>query len=135
MPRRKVLPVLLGLGLLLAMPAVAAGIGHVVICSEALGADGGACPVYASHPARIEAGADGRTVYIKLRWAHWGRSQATSKGLLREDAGPAGHPEYSYSKATMTASRIRSCGGHRAYTKLVIRAAGHTGHFDGCGLI
>ena len=127
--------VLLGLGLLWALPAAAAGSGRVVICSTALGADGGTCPVYASHPRTIEAGADGRTVFVKLRWAHWGRGEASAKGLLREDSGPAGHPKYSYSKATMTASRIRSCGRHRAYTKLVIHSsATRTIRFFGCGL-
>ncbi len=129
---------LLGVGVLLAFPAVAAGSGHVVICSGALGADGGTCPLYASHPATIESGADGRTFFVKLRWAHWGNTQATANGLLRENVGPAGHPEYKYSNATMTASRIRSCDGQRAYTKLVIRflATGtDTIRFDGCGLI
>ncbi len=113
-----------------------AGRGSVVICSTALGADGGTCFRYAAHPVQIESGGDGRTVFVNLRWFHWGGGQTTATGILREDSGPAGHPQYSYAKTTMTASRIGSCDSHRAYTNLVIRGVGvPTIHFHGCGLM
>lgn len=123
------------LGLIFVPVAVGAAGGTVVICAGALGADGGTCVHYATHPATIESGADGRTVFMKLKWAHWGSSKTTAKGTLREDGGPASHPEYSYSHATMTANRVVSCDGRRAYTQLTIHAAGlPTMHFHGCGL-
>lgn len=132
---KHLLVVVLFSGTVVAVPALAIAAGHVVICNTALGADGGTCFHWAAHPAHVEAGADGRTEFIKLHWSHWGTTRATAKGTLQEDSGPAGHPKYQYSKVTMTATRIDTCGRKRAYTKLVIHGPIFgTAQYAGCGL-
>jgi hypothetical protein len=101
--------------------AVAVASPRVVLCTTG---DGTHCYGWASHPTRIEVGADGRLQFLKLKWTWWGRGTATATGVRRDDAGPAGHPQYIYHRISMTANRIGNCGRHRAYTRLVIRGHG-----------
>lgn len=111
---------LLGVGLVLALCYTAAASSPVTVCTST---DGSECFAYAAHPHTMHFGADGRLAYVKLSWSHWGRGVASANGIRRDDAGPAGHPEYIRHKIHMSASHVATCGQHRAYTRLVI-----TGH-------
>jgi len=78
------------------------------------GDDGSGSGLGTARPARVWLGGDSSTVYFKLRWRNWGSANAFAQGR-----GYA-TPPYAHSVAArLTASRVRTCHGRRAYTRLL----------------
>src|ERR1700722_14926909 len=92
-----------------ALPAAAYATTPVVVCASI--AAGVPCPSFSSHPTNISLGSDGRTELMGLHWTDWSHASARGSGVLREDEGPAGRPEYLRSRAVVSLSRIERCDG------------------------
>jgi hypothetical protein len=80
------------------------------------------CESFVQHPAVLGFGSDGRVVVLHLHWSRWGSASTTAHGTLRADGGPAGHPEYTTSPATLIASHIGRCRGRRVYLRLEVHS-------------
>jgi hypothetical protein len=112
------------------MPGIAQATPAVVVCTSLASLI--PCPAFSSHPSQISLGSDGRTQLLDLRWTGWGRSSTSGSGVLREDTGPAGRPEYQRRRAAVTLSRVQQCDGHRAYTNVRVETAEGDSEYRGC---
>lgn len=121
---------ILSAGALAVLPVAVQAQAPVVVCTSV--ADLVPCPSFGSQPSQIYLGSDGRTVLLGLRWTHWGHTTATGHGVLRENAGPPGKPEYIRSRADVTLSNLRECDSHRAYTHIHWRARDVDIEYHGC---
>jgi len=82
------------------------------------------------HPRMFPYFCDGAAYVEKARWQRWGAPRATAKATMNEADLTAhnsvGTAPRLRSPVTITASQIKLCGRHRAYTRIVIRF--HKGH-------
>lgn len=70
------------------------------------------------HPSRLSLWAS--DALVKLNWSGWGGPVATATGQVSTHS----MGQYSYSPATVRASRRRMCGGRMIYSKLLYQAFG-----------
>ncbi len=77
------------------------------------------------HPVAFPYFCDGAAVVEKAKWRHWGQSIAEAHAKFNEAVltshNSVGTAPRRTSAVTITASHIKSCGGRRVYSSIVIR--------------
>lgn len=103
------------------LPSIAGASRRVVL--RDCGAFGTARPIVV-RPRHIACGAVGAPDFTGLRWTHWGHRTARARGRVTYRdcpgvfAGCSNPSNYHEVPVRVRVSRIRTCDGHRAYTRL-----------------
>lgn len=121
--RRSLVVVLLAFGSFLG--AAGAASGHANVPGVWMAGPGCTGYEWFQHPEELPYFCDGAAIVESIAWRSWGASKATASAIMNEaNPGPGDSMESAprtHRAATITASQIKVCGGHRAYTRIVIR--------------